>query len=418
MESFNWIVSQLGAREHYLAPRAFHRKGHLDVLLTDAWLRRGAAAARGLPKPVSAAASRYHPELPADKVISFTPGALLRQAARRLWPARTKAQEWDRYLEEGRWFASRVNRRLRGRRLDPRRHQFFGYKTGALATLKLMRERGVVTVLDQLDPGGRDIEAINAELEKWPGWAERPGQIPQSFWDYMAEESAAAEVVLVNSRWSRDAMIDEGVPAEKLVVVPLAYEPEEPAERSAARRPADSSRPLLVLWLGGITLRKGIPYLFEAARALHASGEDVRFVVAGPVDVPADKLAGAPPNLEVLGRVPRRRALELYAQSDVFVLPTLSDGFALTQIEAMSFGLPVVATPNCGDVVTDGVDGLIVPPADSDALARAIAALAADRSRVSDMSRHALVKSKQFTVEAFAARVEAAVVAREKAAGR
>ena len=56
----------------------------------------------------------------------------------------------------------------------------------------------------------------------------------------------------------------------------------------------------------------------------------------------------------------------------MFVLPTLSDGFAITQLEAMAHGLPVVATPNCGRVVTDGEDGLIVPPADADALASAI----------------------------------------------
>jgi len=50
-----------------------------------------------------------------------------------------------------------------------------------------------------------------------------------------------------------------------------------------------------------------------------------------------------------------------YRSADVFVLPTLSDGFAITQIEAMSHGLPVIATPNCASVVENGVDGLWCP---------------------------------------------------------
>ena len=61
----------------------------------------------------------------------------------------------------------------------------------------------------------------------------------------------------------------------------------------------------------------------------------------------------------------------------MFVLPTISDSFALTQVEAMANGLPVIATRRCGEVVADGVDGRIVPVADAESLA----AYAADVGR-------------------------------------
>src|SRR5439155_12932216 len=81
---------------------------------------------------------------------------------------------------------------------------------------------------------------------------------------------------------------------------------------------------------------------------------------------------------------------------------------AITQIEAMAHGLPVLTTPNCGAVVDHGRDGLIVSAGDAQALAAAIAAFDDDRGRVAAMSEAALAKSRQFSLAAYAARLDAA----------
>jgi len=83
--------------------------------------------------------------------------------------------------------------------------------------------------------------------------------------------------------------------------------------------------------------------LIEAARLL--THEDVRFDIVGPIGISRDAVASAPSNMRFHGRVSRDQAADWYRQSDVFVLPTISDGFALTQLEAMAHGLPVIATP-------------------------------------------------------------------------
>jgi glycosyltransferase involved in cell wall biosynthesis len=156
--------------------------------------------------------------------------------------------------------------------------------------------------------------------------------------------------------------------------------------------------PLTVLWVGSVILRKGIQYLVEAAKILKDS--NIRFVVAGPILISKDAVAAAPPNMRFLGKVTRDRTDDLYREADVFVLPTISDGFAITQVEAMAKALPVITTPNCGEVVTDGVDGLIVPPFDGPALAAAIDKVDKDRNLLREMSHRAFVRSTQFFLPA------------------
>jgi glycosyltransferase involved in cell wall biosynthesis len=96
--------------------------------------------------------------------------------------------------------------------------------------------------------------------------------------------------------------------------------------------------------------------------------------------------------------VSRNRTGEFYRAADLFVLPTLSDGFALTQLEAMAYGLPVIATPNCGEVVSDGVDGLIVPASDANALGESFQLLLQDPEKFQVMSDATRAKLDQFTL--------------------
>jgi glycosyltransferase involved in cell wall biosynthesis len=126
----------------------------------------------------------------------------------------------------------------------------------------------------------------------------------------------------------------------------------------------------------------------EAARLL--LHEPIVFDIYGPIQITDHALSQMPKNMQFFGSVSRLKVAELYQEYDVFVLPTLSDGFAITQLEAMAYGLPVIATPNCGRVVTDGCDGFVVPPRDAETLATRIFALSRDpalRTHMSDTAR-------------------------------
>ena len=209
---------------------------------------------------------------------------------------------------------------------------------------------------------------------------------------------------MVNSAWSRSALRDCGVDPDKMIVAPIGYEPPTDVGPVARRERSDELR---VLWIGSVNLRKGIQYLIEAAKLL--KGGRIEFTVAGPLQISAEAVASAPANVRFLGRVSRAQTADLYRQADVFVIPTVSDGFAITQLEAMGFGLPVITTPNCGEVVSDGINGLIVPACDAEALANAILRVDRDRGLLATMAAAAPARAAEFGLRGQTEHLECAI---------
>jgi glycosyltransferase involved in cell wall biosynthesis len=405
VRQLRWIVAQIGSREQYACPVSLQRGGRLSRLYTDIWWPYRPSLFASMPDPLWGLSLRHHPELPRDKVIAFTNATLWDELRWRLRARRDVTETFRRFIEVGRRFGSRVVKHLRAHPPEASCDALFAFSTGALEPLLYAREEGLFTVVDQLDPGRVDQEMVLEELERWPGWEPPHDRIPEEYFGRLAEEWRAADMVVVNSEFSRRAIAKQGVPPAKLVVIPLCYEKEWAV---AAKTVSAPERPLRVLWLGQVVLRKGIPYLFEAARLLQK--ERIEFQVAGRIGISDKALASAPRNVTLLGKVNRSEALRLYAQSDVFVLPTVSEGFAITQLEAMSFGLPVITTPNCGDVVASGRDGAIVPIRDPRALADALLALHIDRRLLQSTSDNALLKSREFTLARYAESIDKAAL--------
>jgi glycosyltransferase involved in cell wall biosynthesis len=401
-------VAQIGHREEYAAARAFAADGRLARLCTDVWCGRGWDLVAKLPGPARKLAVHHHPDLADRDVVSWTGRGFARNVARAVRkPSGTAV--YDDYLRHGDWFDHQVLRALGRRPLDPAGDAFFTFNTGALASLRHLRERGVPAVLDQIDPAEVEYDLIREEAERWPGWEASPQAVPAAYWERHRAEWDAAQVVVVNSRWSAEALQRQGVAPDRIRVVPLAYEAPAPP----APRPEPTGRPLTVLWLGSVILRKGIQYLVEAAKLL--GDRDLRFEVVGPVGISEEARAMAPASMTFAGPLTHDRIAPAYRAADVFVLPTVSDGFALTQLEAMAHGLPVVTTPNCGDVVDDGVDGLLVPAGDATALAEALARLDDDRTLVASMAAAAPAKAAQFSLTHYRARLDATLSGAEVA---
>ena len=180
------------------------------------------------------------------------------------------------------------------------------------------------------------------------------------------------------------------MPPEKILIVPSCYNgpfhPKTPGDARGRKR-------LRVLWVGTVTLAKGIQYLVEAARLLPG----VDFDVFGPCRLRKWVVDSFPHNLRLRGKVPKLETARRYERADLFVLPTISNNFPRTQLEAMAHGLPVIITPNCGCAVTDGLDGVIVPARNGPALAEAIRRFETDRGLLASMSQAAVEKAKTYT---------------------
>ena len=135
-----------------------------------------------------------------------------------------------------------------------------------------------------------------------------------------------------------------------------------------------------VLFLGQVNLRKGVSRLLQAAQTL--LDEPVEFWIVGPVQIAKAEAATDNARVKWSGPVTRKETAEKYRAADVFILPTLSDGFAITQLEAQAYGLPFISSKCCGGVVEDGRNGIILEEPSAECIAAAIRDCVADPNRL------------------------------------
>jgi glycosyltransferase involved in cell wall biosynthesis len=237
------------------------------------------------------------------------------------------------------------------------------WQSTALRTIRAAHRRGVPSVLEV---GSAHILAqvriLREEQERFGGGFDRSVMSPAVV-DRMLAEYQEADRIAVPSSFVRDTFVEHGVPVSKIEVVPYGCDP-----RPMATRGYRNVRPRL-LFVGGAGLRKGVPYLFDAFRRVEADAE-LR-VVGRMLPEFIARAGGLPPRTELAGTVTIQDLALEYEHADVFVLPSVEDGFGLVTLEAMRAGLPVVVSDHAGsaEVVEDGVNGFVVPARDVDALA-------------------------------------------------
>jgi glycosyltransferase involved in cell wall biosynthesis len=402
-----WIVSQMGARENYLAPRALQQTGALRLFYTEAWCRHARPLLSRFGGRVRAFSTRWHGGLSEENVVSWTPQAVIMEALR---ASRWKTDPEQGHLRYRAWYANRVLNHLRSLPLDPEHDIFLGFNTECLELLPFLKQRGIRIVIDQVDPGRVEGELVTQETKRWPGWEHRPMWISDAYYDRTETEWALADRIVVNSQWSRRCLLQRGVPAKKIAVVPLAIDGMKflttdhgPRTTDSALCPPSSAlrppqSPFRALFVGSVILRKGVQYLIQAARKL----PDVEFCLAGSIGISESAVASAPANVRLLGQRPRDQMPEIYRQAHVCVVPSISDGFGLVQLEAMACGLPVIATTQCGEVVKDGENGFVIPPADAEALAAAISRIKSSAELHRKMSENAVATAVNFSMERYA----------------
>lgn len=353
-----WLCLQIGAREHYAVPRALHQLGLLEVLLTDTWVPPSSLRTRLFPG--QRFQSRYHPHLQAASVATPKLGSLAFELLSRR-PGSPRG--WPRTIARNAWFQRWAVRQLR--RLQQPALNVFSYSYSARSIFRMARERGYPCVLGQMDPGPEEERLVIAEHRRYPHLAGSWQPAPAQYWQHWEEELELVDRIVVNSPWSRSCLLRQGVPASKLRLVPLVYEPS--VERAPC--PPAPARPFQLLFLGTIGLRKGIARLLEAMRLLE--GKPVQLTLAGPSELDPQAWATAP-NIRWLGPLPRSQVAGLYGQAHAMILPTLSDGYAITQLEALAYNCPVIASPFCGVVVTPGLNGWLLPSLEPEAIAATI----------------------------------------------
>ena len=237
------------------------------------------------------------------------------------------------------------------------------YEDGALATFQAARECGLPRFYELPIAYWKTAQRLlRQEAERLPAWAstlQAPDDSAEKL-ERKSEELRLADLVICPSRF-----VQSSLSAGARSIVAEFGSPAVP--QNLARRQEDG--PLRVLFAGTMTQRKGLADLFAAMRLLNR--RDVELSVLGTPLAPLSFYRDAWPHFRHEPPRPHRQVLALMDSCDVLVLPSIVEGRALVQQEALSRGLPLLVTPNAGgeDLVVAGETGWLVPIRDPAALA-------------------------------------------------
>jgi L-malate glycosyltransferase len=190
-----------------------------------------------------------------------------------------------------------------------------------------------------------------------------------------------ADCVLVNASTIRETLVEQGYRADNIVVIPNGVMPPKPvAPRPEKDVRAELGIPAgapLVIVFSRLNRMKGVEYFLEAVVQVAQRFPEVRFLIAGDGENRAE-LQEQAARLGIAGKVIftgfRTDLPDLLKESEISVLPSLSEGLSNSILEAMAAGVPVIASNVGGnpEIVEHEVTGLLVPVRDSGALAAAM----------------------------------------------
>jgi glycosyltransferase involved in cell wall biosynthesis len=258
------------------------------------------------------------------------------------------------------FYARRIVARMR--RQFPVDVLHFHTQTAALLALDFMQQTPTVITGDQ--------SAVQAALETESAW--RWTHAPGIAVERAAVRAAAAIVSF--SQWGAQSFIDDhGVDPARVHVIPVGVDLADFADIDRARRFAQTDRPLRILFVGHDFVRKGGPLLVRVFLERFAERNvELHLVTSAPGIVAHPKIT-VHRNVHAFSPEWKR----LYADADVFVLPTRFEPFGIVFVEALAAGLPVIATSISAipEIVADGEAGLLIPKDDAAALAERLEAL-------------------------------------------
>lgn len=343
------------------------------------------------PRSLQQLADRSPHGVPTRKIVSF-PRFGLGYACKPDHVSRSR-----HWVEGGREFAELIIKHGLGHTQG-----VYTFTGAGLELLRWARERGLPAVHDQIMASRRtEISLLESQRDKFPAWCADIDN-DEGFDEYCrreAEEWDAASLILCGSAFVRDSIVAEGADPKRCVVLHYGANAAFAAVQKTQRA---TTEPLRVLFVGEVGLRKGAPFVFEAARALR---REIQVRMVGKISCPSEVIEDTPENLELIGVASRSIMPLHYGWADILLLPSLCEGSAGSVFEALASGLPVICTPNSGSVVEDGVSGLIIRAADCEAIISALKKFHSDHELLLLCSKSASETAKRWSLAAYGDRL-------------
>jgi starch synthase len=359
------VQATWGVFHHFDLARELERRGHLlRIYSTYPWAR---LKREGLPH---------------SKVRTYPWFHLSQGVVGRYMPGWRPFQDWLGYvttMTADEW----LDRRIRHTEVDA----LIALSGAGLKAGMHLQERGGIYICDRGSTHQLYQERlINEELRHW-------GINPQSSssQDALHRREVAiyetADAITVPSRFAARSFVESGIDRNKVHVIPYGVRLEK--FHSVAEPAADRFE---VLFVGQVGLRKGVPYLLQAFAGLRHPRKRLRVVGSVQPDFRSILAKLPQSHVEIMGPLPQAEVVRCMSSSHVMVLPSIEEGLALVQGQAMACGCPVLASTNTGseDLFADGVEGFIVPIRDPEILRERLQQLADDPALQRRMSQAAL----------------------------
>ena len=271
----------------------------------------------------------------------------------------------------------------------------YAYEDGAMHTFPKARRLGIKCIYELPSSYWRVVKrTLKEEAELEPEWASTLISNYDSREKLLRkdEELRLADLIIVPSNMVKDTLSEASGLKAPIKVISYGAPP-------VFHKPPTLNKKLRVLFVGVLNQYKGLSYLFKACSGL---GSLVDLTLIGNKPIKRCKaLETALKNHRWIKSLPHHMVLNEMQNHDVLVLPSLSEGFSLVILEAMSQGLPVIITEKTGgaDIVTDRVDGFIIPIRSSEAISEKLEILAKNTDIRIQMGDAAREKAKLHTWE-------------------
>lgn len=373
-----------GARDYYSLSEGLYKLNKLNCLYTDFYNN---SRLKYLNKWASNRKSKI---LPPAKVKAINNEFVIYRLKQRI----VKQNSFDNWTSWGKKLSISA---LKDMKQQPYNTNVWGFTCANLETIKYANESGGVSIHTQID-GGLGYYLIKKKAwEKYPFAETKPIQPSSIFLDRVEEELSLAKQIIVNSNYIKQLLEEQYsfLVAKKVHVLPLAFD--NYLLQDISTKYIKKDQEISILWVGNINIMKGFVNYYEAAKTL--AGKGFRFIAAGHSHLTSSFFDEASKYITFVGKLNKTKLYELYNTSHVFLFPSLCDSFGIVQLEAMNFGLPVIATRNCGDVVTDGYNGFKIKSDNSLEMIEKLIALKEENGLYSHLSSNAITSASNYNVE-------------------
>ncbi len=270
---------------------------------------------------------------------------------------------------------------------------FIGYELSSLESFKIAKDMGKICIYDL------PSVAYNFQREIFRKYGKK---YDEKVIETKEKELKFADYIFVPSEIVKESLIQLKIDEKKILKISYGIDTSKFLPKSEYIK----NEALKIIFVGSITWHKGIEILLKAVSDLKQKINFELNLVGGMGDTEEilEKYKGL---YKYHSYIPNERLPAVYRENDIFVFPSLLEGFAQVVLEAMVCGLPVIITENVGakDCVRDGIDGFIIPPGDVYSLKEKILYFYHNREKIEEMGKNAVSQARKYTWERYREKV-------------